>query len=120
MDDGSTRGSLVERLNPLLEKRGASVGGVWLGIAHRKALEKIQGMGLPVNTFYVNGFIDWANARDIVGLDGKLTTRGTVVPYWRAPQWINLPGKFSPVLKELWEEGYRIVRSYGVVVPWES
>ena len=119
VDDGSTRGSLVKRVNELLERRGASIGSVWLGVAHRKAIDVIKGLGLSVEAFYVNGFVDWANARDIVGLDGKLTTKGTVVPYWKAPHWIALPDEFSGLLKELWERGYRIVKGYGITVPWE-
>jgi hypothetical protein len=103
----------------LLREYDIVIEGVVLGIVTSDGYSRITNkFGSNVIYYTVEPVVEWADGRDAIGLDGRVTPDEKLIPYYTNPQWLSLPESCQETLKQIWRITQAILRKYGVRLPW--
>jgi len=119
VDEGTFTGDSIITLTKLLREYDIVIEGVVLGIVTNDGYSRITNkFGSNVIYYTVEPVVEWADGRDAIGLDGRVTPDEKLIPYYTNPQWLSLPESCQETLKQIWRITQAILRKYGVRLSW--
>ena len=118
-DEGVFTGDTIITLSNMLKRSRIYIEGVVLGIVTLDAYTKLRERFRSSISCYVTEPIkEWADGRDAIGWDGRVTPNRRLIPYYENPGWLSLPNSCQPELRRIWEETQAILQKYNIKRPW--
>lgn len=101
VDVGSFCGDTMVEVIKLLRDAGVEISRVYLGVWGKDAINKINGSA-PASAEKTYKFYEWIELRDLLGVDGRKTEDGQIIPYWNEPvKWASIPEENKEGVKDL-------------------
>lgn len=105
-DAGAFEGSTILEVCEMIEDRGASVEGIYLGISSPKVNSILNKNRRVVSLYTFEDLAEWIEMRDFLGIDGRnvgyCDGKRIYIPYWEnLSEWASIPGESLDVVKEV-------------------